>query len=87
MVLVTEISNNYILLSKDKKNKITKKDDGTIVLPVGRNVYSFILSVYPNITKQNKDENNIFRNEYISTIQLDSASYDVKFIIAFIFSF
>ena len=66
VVLVTEISNSYILLSKDKKNKITKKDDGTIVLPVGRNVYSFILSVYPNITKQNKDENNIKKNEYIS---------------------
>ena len=81
LVLVTEISNSYILLSKDKKNKITKKDDGTIVLPVGRNVYSFILSVYPNITKQNKDENNIFKNEYISIIQADSTSYDVKFII------
>ena len=81
VVLVTEISNSYILLSKDKKNKITKKDDGTIVLPVGRNVYSFILSVYPNITKQNKEENNIFKNEYISTIQVDSTSYDVKFII------
>ena len=81
VVLVTEISNSYILLSKDKKNKITKKDNGTIVLPVGRNVYSFILSVYPNITKKNKDENNIFKNEYISTIQVDSTSYDVKFII------
>lgn len=81
MVNGVELTNSYILLDKGKKNKVTKKDDGTIVLPVGRNVYSFILSVYPNTTKQNKDENNIFRNEYVSTIQVDSTSYDVKFII------
>ena len=82
MVLIMEIMNSYILLDKEKEKQEKSKveDDGTIVIEIGKNVYSYILSVYPNLIKH-KEESNIFRAEYDCNVQVCSNCFNIKFII------
>jgi len=77
------LQNSYIFLSnpyKKEKKKEKRTPDGAIILDVGKNVYSYISAVFPNLTKD-KESSNLFRREYGCSVQVGTDCCEVKFII------
>lgn len=77
------LQNSYIFLSnpyKKGKKKEKRTPDGAIILDVGKNVYSYISAVFPNLTKD-KESSNLFRREYGCSVQVGTDCCEVKFII------
>lgn len=77
------LQNSYIFLSnpyKKEKKKENRTPDGAIILEVGKNVYSYISTAFPNLTKD-KESSNLFRREYGCSVQVGTDCCEVKFII------
>lgn len=78
-----KIQNSYIFLSnpdKKAKKKENSTADGKIVFEIGKNVYSYILTSFPNLSKEEKCSN-FFRRVYSGFIQTETNCCQVNFIL------
>lgn len=77
-----KIQNSYIFLSNPYKEATKKENsiaDGKIVFEIGKNVYSYILTSFPNLSKE--ECGNFFRRVCSVSIQTETNCCQVNFII------
>ena len=78
-----ELQNSYIFLknpyAKEQKTN-NRSDDGTVVLTVGKNLYSYIKACFPTITKVD-GYGNFYKKKYSTDLQFGKVICKVEFII------
>ena len=78
-----ELQNSYIFLknpyAKDE-NSNNRSEDGTVVLTVGKNLYSYIKASFPTVSKVD-GYGNFYKRKYVTDLQFGKVSCQVEFII------
>ncbi len=78
-----ELQNSYIFLKNPyrKEEKTNNQSaDGTVVLSIGKNLYSYINASFPTIAKVD-GYGNFYKKKYATDLQYGNVTYKVEFII------
>ncbi len=78
-----ELQNSYIFLKNpyaQDENNNNRSEDGTVVLTVGKNLYSYIKASFPTVSKF-EGYGNFYKRKYITDLQFGKVSCQVEFII------
>lgn len=78
-----ELQNSYIFLknpyAKDEKAD-NRSEDGTVVLTIGKNLYSYIKASFPTVSKDD-GYGNFYKRKYATALQFGKVTCQVEFII------
>lgn len=78
-----ELQNSYIFLknphTRDEKNN-NNSEDGTLVLTIGKNLYSYIKASFPQIVKVD-GYGNIYKKKFAADLQFNNVTCNAEFII------
>ena len=78
-----QLQNSYIFLKNPygKEEMANKRsEDGTLVLTIGKNLYSYIKSSFPTINKVD-DNKNFYKNKYVADLKCGNVICRTEFII------
>lgn len=78
-----ELQNSYIFLKNPHAgNEIinNNSEDGTLVLTVGKNLYSYIKASFPQMVKVD-GYGNIYKKKFVANLQFDKVTCNAEFII------
>lgn len=78
-----ELQNSYIFLKNlyaRDENSNNRSEDGTVVLTVGKNLYSYIKASFPTVSKVD-GHGNFYKRKYATVLQFGKVTCQVEFII------